>query len=41
MRLRSTWRLEGADSFVAESEREENGAWRPFMRIRYLRAGPE
>lgn len=39
--LRSVWRLEGADTFVAESEREENGAWRPFMRIRYLRAAPE
>jgi hypothetical protein len=38
LRLRSTWRLDGADSFVVESEREENGAWRPFMRIRYRRA---
>jgi hypothetical protein len=41
MRLRSTWRFEGADSFLVVSEREEEGAWRPFMRIRYLRAAPE
>jgi hypothetical protein len=40
-RLRSTWRLQGPDSFVVESERESDGAWRPFMRIRYVRAAPE
>ncbi len=36
-RLRSTWRLEGADRFVAVTEREEGGVWRPFMRIAYAR----
>jgi hypothetical protein len=41
MRLRSTWRFETADRFVVESEREEAGTWRPFMRITYLRAAPE
>ncbi len=41
LRLRSTWRLEGADAFLVVSEREEDGAWRPFMRIRYLRTAPE
>ena len=41
LRLRSTWRFESTDSFVAETELEEAGTWRPFMRIRYLRATPE
>jgi hypothetical protein len=37
LRLRSTWRIEGADRFVAVSERFEDGAWRPFMQITYTR----
>jgi hypothetical protein len=40
-RLRATWTFEGRDRFVAASEREENGAWRPFTRITYVRATPE
>jgi len=39
--LRATWRFESADVFVAESEREEAGTWRPLMRIRYVRTTPE
>lgn len=35
--LRSTWTLESADRFVVESEKLEDGAWRPFMRITYRR----
>ena len=41
LRLRSTWRFDSADSFRIVTEREEAGTWRPFMRIRYLRATPE
>jgi hypothetical protein len=42
VRLRSTWRIEGADRFVAVSERFEGGAWRPFMQITYTRtSAPE
>jgi hypothetical protein len=37
LRLRSVWRFEGADRFVVTTEREEEGAWRPFMRIAYVR----
>lgn len=37
-RLRSTWTLEMSDRLVMETEREEGGAWRPFMRIEYVRA---
>ena len=37
LRLRSVWRFEGADRFVVTTEREEEGAWRPFMRITYVR----
>lgn len=37
-RLRSTWRMVGPDRYVAFSEREEEGVWRPFMRIAYERA---
>lgn len=36
-RLRSIWTFEGPDRFVAVSEREEGGAWRPLMRITYVR----
>lgn len=36
-RLRATWRVEGADRFVATSEQLESGRWRPFMRIVYTR----
>jgi hypothetical protein len=35
--LRSTWRIESADRFVVESEREENGAWVAFALITYER----
>ena len=38
MRLRSTWTFDGVDRFIAESERQVEGAWRPFMRITYGRA---
>jgi len=38
LRLRSTWTREGPDRLVMTSEREEGGAWRPFMRITYTRA---
>ena len=38
---RSAWRFESADSFLMETEQEEAGTWRPFMRIHYLRATPE
>lgn len=41
LRLRSTWRFESADSFLIETEQEEEGAWRPFMRIHYVRAAPD
>lgn len=37
-RLRSTWTLEPPDRLVMATEREEDGAWRPFMRIEYVRA---
>lgn len=37
-RLRAAWTMQGADSYVALTEREEGGAWRPFMRITYVRA---
>lgn len=37
-RLRSTWVLEGADAFVVETEREIEGRWTPFSRIRFVRA---
>ncbi len=36
-RLRGAWTLETPDRLVMESEREEGGAWRPFMRITYQR----
>lgn len=36
-RLRSTWIIEG-DRFSTISERFENGAWVPLMRIDYARA---
>lgn len=39
--LRSRWQQEGADAFVVVTEREENGAWSPFMRIAYERAPTE
>lgn len=37
-RLRSTWRFEGPDRYVAATERFADGVWRPFMRITYTRA---
>lgn len=36
-RLRSVWRFEGPDRFVATSETWEEGAWRPFGTIVYTR----
>lgn len=36
-RLRAAWMLESEDRFVAMTEREEGGQWRPFMRISYVR----
>jgi hypothetical protein len=38
LRLRATWTVEEPDRFVAATEREEGGMWRPFMRITYTRA---
>lgn len=38
LHLRGTWRFESADRYVATSEIEEGGQWRPFMRITYVRA---
>ncbi len=35
--LRARWTLENQDRFVATSEREEGGVWRPFMHITYER----
>lgn len=37
-RLRSTWTIDASGHLVMASEREEEGAWRPFMRITYTRA---
>ncbi len=36
--LRATWRTHGADRYTAETEVQENGRWRPLMRIDYVRA---
>ena len=36
-RMRSRWTLEGADRFVATTEVERDGAWRPWGRITYTR----
>lgn len=36
--LRSHWERAGADAFTVVTEREENGAWAPLMRIAYRRA---
>lgn len=36
-RLRSAWTFEGADRFVMTTERELDGAWRPFMRTSFTR----
>jgi len=37
MRLRARWSFDGADRYVAVTEREENGVWLPLMRISYER----
>jgi len=37
-RLRSRWTIEGRDRLVVVSEREIEGAWRPWGRITYTRA---
>jgi hypothetical protein len=37
-RLRSIWTLEPSGRLVMTSERQEEGAWRPFARIIYTRA---
>ena len=36
--LRSTWRREGADRYVAVAEIQEHGQWRPHITITYARA---
>jgi hypothetical protein len=36
-RLRGVWTLEAPDRLVMETEREEGGVWRPYMRITYTR----
>lgn len=38
--LRSVWRREGDDRYVAVTERLEEGTWRPFMTISFVRSGP-
>lgn len=38
LNLRSRWERTGAETFVVVTEREENGAWTPLMRISYERA---
>lgn len=38
LHLRGTWRFDGPDRYVATSEMEQGGQWRPFMRITYVRA---
>jgi hypothetical protein len=38
--LRSVWRRDGEDRYVAVTERLEEGAWRPFMTIFFVRSGP-
>lgn len=37
-RLRAAWTFGGADRFVMTTERETAGAWRPFMRVTFMRA---
>jgi hypothetical protein len=36
--LRSTWRRDGADRYVAVAEIQEHGQWRPHITIAYVRA---
>jgi hypothetical protein len=36
--LRSTWRRDGADRYVAVAEMEDHGQWRPHTTITYVRA---
>jgi hypothetical protein len=38
--LRSVWRREGEDRYLAVTERLEEGVWRPFMTISFVRNGP-
>jgi len=37
--LRSVWR-KTADGYVAATERNEEGEWKPFMKITFVRSGP-
>ncbi|HEX9800309.1 MAG TPA: DUF1579 family protein [Thermoanaerobaculia bacterium] len=38
--LRSVWRRDGEDRYVAVSEKLADGEWRPFMTIDFVRSGP-
>lgn len=38
--LRSAWRREGDDRYVAVSEKLVDGDWQPFMTIAFVRSGP-
>ena len=38
--LRSVWRRVGADRYIAATEKLEEGSWRPFMTLDFVRTGP-
>lgn len=40
IKIRSAWRRDGEDRYVATSERFAGGEWTPFMRIEFARSGP-
>ena len=38
--VRSAWTRKGVDRYVATSERLQDGVWKPFMTIEFVRSGP-
>lgn len=38
--VRSSWTRKGEDRYVATSERLQDGVWKPFMSIEFVRSGP-
>lgn len=38
--VRSAWKRQGADRYVATSERLQDGVWKLFMTIEFVRTGP-
>src|SRR5690606_31505588 len=40
MSLRSRWTRDGADRYVAATEKLVDGTWQPMMRIDFVRSGP-